>query len=146
MTLKAKVLSPKYLSQRYTYKMNKFKPLFDISLVRYKTLKEYPPLKEIKRALKTHLVNHTEILRKLTVGKLIPSQTITALVNTNIAKPLKKRKYKEKLTSSLLIKRLKCPHCNRSYSGDCQVKFPEKIPQYIHDSIIKRPKPLNNIN
>ena len=60
-TLKAAVFHPKYLSWRYIYEMNKFKPLFDIPLAQYDTLNEYPPSDEVKRALEAHLVNHLDI-------------------------------------------------------------------------------------
>jgi len=69
ITLKAAVFYPKYLSWRYIHEMNKFKPLFDIPLAKYDTLNEYPPSDEVKRALEAHLVNHSEVPKKPTVGK-----------------------------------------------------------------------------
>ena len=61
VTMKAEVFQPPYLSWRYIYEMNKFKPLFDIPLAKYEALDEFPPPEEVKRALEAHLVNHTEI-------------------------------------------------------------------------------------
>jgi hypothetical protein len=40
VTLKATVFHSKYLSWRYVHEMNKFKPLFDILLAKYDTLKQ----------------------------------------------------------------------------------------------------------
>jgi len=48
VTLKTTVFHPKYLSWRYVHEMNKFKPLFNIPLVKYDTLEEYPPPEEVK--------------------------------------------------------------------------------------------------
>ena len=71
MTLKAAVFHPKYLLWRYIYKINKFISLFNIPLTKYNTLNKYPPSDEIKRALKAHLVNYSDIPKKLIVKKLI---------------------------------------------------------------------------
>jgi hypothetical protein len=144
VTLKAEVFNPKYLSWRYTYEMNKFKPLFDIPLAKYDTLEEYPAPEEVKRALEAHLVNHAEIPKKPTVGKS-STQATAPLVNTNIVKPSKKRKREEKkLTGYSSLSRPKCLHCDKSHSGVCWVKFPEKMPQYVRDSIAKRQKTSDN--
>src|SRR5437763_1463227 len=64
--LRKSVFHPKYLSWRYIYKMNKFKPLFDIPLAKYDNMDKYSPAGEIKRALETHLVNHPNAPKKPT--------------------------------------------------------------------------------
>ena len=90
-TLKAAVFHPKYLSWRYIYQMNKFKPLFDIPLAQYDTLNEYPPSDEVKRALEAHLVNHSYIPQK---------PTATASANTNVAQTPSNKKRKRSLERS----------------------------------------------
>jgi len=146
VTLKAAVFHPKYLSWRYIHEMNKFKPLFDIPLAKYDALNEYPPSDEVKRALEAHLVNHTDIPKKPTVEK--PSQPTIASVNTNITQSSsnKKRKRDEKKDSDKADRKLSssekpsCPHCDKRHGGDCWVKYPEKMPQAVRDSIAKRYK------
>jgi hypothetical protein len=66
--------------------MNKFKLLFDILLAKYDTFNEYSPSNEIKRALKTYLINYTDIPKKLTAGRSAPLSSInSASANANIA-------------------------------------------------------------
>jgi len=145
VTLKAAVFHPKYLSWRYIHEMGKFKPLFDIPLTQYDTLEEYPPSDEVKRALEAHLVNHhSDIPKKPTVGKSTPSQDQPASANANIAQPLsKKRKRDEKKDSDKdnrkppSSEKPDCPHCEKRHRGDCWVKYPEKMPQAVRDSIAK---------
>jgi predicted ATP-grasp superfamily ATP-dependent carboligase len=98
--------------------MNKFTPLFDIPLTKYDTLNEYPPSDEVKRALKAHLVNHSDIPKKPTVGQ--PSQPITASANTNI-------------TQSLSNKKRKREKRNRDRDRDDEQKSsPSEKPNYPH--------------
>jgi hypothetical protein len=128
--------------------MNKFKPLFDIPLAKYDTLEEYPSPEEVKRALEAHLVNHTEIPKKLTVDKSTPSQATAALANTNIVKPSRKRKREEKKPTgdSLSSSKPKCPDCGKRHGGDCWVTHPELMPQHVRDSIAKRQKTSDSIS
>jgi hypothetical protein len=56
--------------------MNKFKLLFDIPLAKYDILNEYPPSDEIKRALKTYLINYIDIFKKLTAERSTPLLSI----------------------------------------------------------------------
>jgi hypothetical protein len=95
VTLKATVFHPKYLSWRYIYEMSKFSPLFDIPIARYDTLNEYPPSDEVKRALEAHLVNHSDIPSKPTVGMSTPSQAQPASANANVTQSSRKRKRRE---------------------------------------------------
>jgi hypothetical protein len=121
VTLKAAVFHPKYLSWRYMYEMNKFTPLFDIPLAKYDALNEYPPSDDVKRALEAHLVNHSDIPKKPTVGP--PSQPITASTNANVAQsPSNKKRKREKRDSdrdrddernSSSSEKPSCPHCDR---------------------------------
>jgi hypothetical protein len=127
--LKGTVFHPKYLSWRYIHEMSKFNPLFDIPLAKYDTLNEYPPPDEVKRALEAHLVNHSDIPKKLTAGK--PPQPTTASANTNVAQlpSNKKRKREEKISSnqtnsSTSSERPQCPHCDKRHGGDCWTKNP----------------------
>ena len=150
VTLKASVFHPKYLSWRYIYEMNKFKPLFDIPLAQYDTLEEYPSPDEVKRALEAHLVNHTDIPKKPTVEK--QSQSTTASVNTNFAhqSSSKKRKYKEKKAtnqgnSDSASEVQKCSHCERRHAGDCWIKHPEKMPQEYRERLSRKRKDLDKI-
>jgi hypothetical protein len=96
VTLKAAVFHPKYLSWRYIYEMSKFTPLLDIPLAKYDTLNEYPPSDEVKRALEAHLVNHSDIPKKPTVGMSTPSQAQPASANANVAQSSNNRKRKHR--------------------------------------------------
>jgi hypothetical protein len=123
--------------------MNKFKPLFDIPLAKYNALNEYPPSDEVKRALKAHLVNYSEIPKKPTAEK--PSQPTTASANINIAQSSsKKRKRDEKKDSDKddrkpsSSEKPNCPHCEKRHRGDCWVKYPDKMPQDVRDRIANR--------
>src|SRR5436309_344649 len=144
VTLRATVFHPKYLSWRYIHEMNKFKPLFDIPLAQYDNLDEYPPAEEIKRALEAHLVNHSDIPKKPTVGKTPPSQS-TASINVNVAAKNKKRKREEEKPanqshSSASSEKPQCPHCDIKHHGDCWVKFPEKMPKEYREKLTKKHK------
>jgi len=154
VTLKAAVFHPKYLSWRYIHEINKFKPLFDIPLAQYDTLEAYPASDDIKRALKAHLINHSDIPKKPTVGK--PSQPgtapttapttasttapATASANTNVAQNKKRKreqkgnKDESKSSYSFPI----CPDCGKRHPGDCWVKYPEKMPQHIREQWEKK--------
>jgi hypothetical protein len=146
VTLKATMFDSDYLSWRYIHEMNKFKPLFDIPLAKYDALNEYPPPDEIKRAIEAHLLHHPDIPKKPTVEK--PSQPTTASANTNVAQTPsnKKRKRGEKKDSdkndrkSSSSEKPSCPHCEKQHFGDCWVKYPDKMPQAVRDSIAKRQK------
>jgi hypothetical protein len=48
--------------------MSKFKPLFDILLAQYNNLNEFPPANDIKRTLKAHLINYSNVSKKPTVS------------------------------------------------------------------------------
>jgi hypothetical protein len=142
-TLKAAVFHPKYLSWRYIYEMNKFKPLFDIPLAQYDTLNEYPPSDEVKRALEAHLVNHSYIPQK---------PTATASANTNVAQTPsnnKKRKREEKKDKDKLksssSEKPNCPHCDKRHNGDCWIKFPEKMPQALREKLLKKNKKTDDV-
>ena len=76
--------------------MNKYKPLFDIPLAKYDSMDEYPKPDEIKRALKTHLVNHPDIPKKPTAEKMSSTMLFQseASVNTNVASDNSKKKQK----------------------------------------------------
>jgi len=150
VTLKAAVFHPKYLSWRYIYEMNKFKPLFDIPLAKYDSLNEYPAPDEVKRALEAHLVNHPDIPKKPTAEKTTSSEP-AASANTNIAanSNSKKRKREEKGKDNKSLsdkdtpsKRQKtdCSHCNKRHGGDCWVKYPEKMPQEVRERLQKKLK------
>jgi hypothetical protein len=66
--------------------MNKFKLLFNILLAKYDILNEYSLSDEIKRALEAHLINHINIPKKPTAGRLTPLPSAdSASVNINIA-------------------------------------------------------------
>jgi hypothetical protein len=145
VTLKATVFHPKYLSWRYIHEMNKFKPLFDIPLAQYDTLDEYPPAEEIKRALEAHLVNHSDIPKKPTVGKTLPSLS-TASINVNVAAKNRKRKREEEKPANQRnssSEKPQCPHCDINHYGDCWVKFPEKMPQEYRKKLAKKRKNLD---
>ena len=147
VTLKAAVFHPKYLSWRYIHEMNKFKPLFDIPLAQYDTLNEYPPSDEVKRTLEAHLVNHSDIPTKPTVGKSTPSQVQSASVNANVAQSNdKKRKHRDENKStnqsysSSSSEKPQCPHCDKRHNGDCWLKHPEKMPQAYREKLLKKNK------
>jgi hypothetical protein len=72
--------------------MNKFKPLFDIPLAKYNNMDEYPPADEIKRALKAHLINHPNALKKPTASSNAP----TTANNTTAGKGNKSKDKKRK--------------------------------------------------
>jgi hypothetical protein len=139
ITLKAAVFHPKYLSWRYIHEMSKFKPLFDIPLTQYDTLEEYPPSDEVKRALEAHLVNHSDIPKKPTVGKI----ELTVSANTNVVQNDKKRKRDVDQTPS--NEKPKCPHCEKLHGGDCWIKNPEKMPQALRVKLEKKHKKLGKL-
>jgi hypothetical protein len=151
VTLKAAVFHPKYLSWRYIHEMGKFKPLFDIPLAQYDTLDEYPPSDEVKRALEAHLVNHSDIPKKPTVGKSTPSQAQPASANANIAKASNNKKRKRDGSESkpanqdTSAERPQCPHCDYRHTGDCWLKHPEKMPQGFRERLVKRRKNIDEV-
>lgn len=150
MTLKASMFDTTYLSWRYIHEMNKFQPLFDITLAQYDALEQYPPSDDVKRALEAYLINHSNIPKKPTVEK--PPQPTTASANANVAQSPdnKKRKHgeedDEKKNSntderkSSSSEKPKCPHCEKRHGGDCWVKYPDKMPQAVRERIVKRQK------
>jgi len=153
VTLKAAVFHPKYLSWRYIYEMNKFKPLFDIPLAQYDTLDEYPPSDEVKRALEAHLVNHSDIPKKPTVGKSTTQPTASANANVAQSRTNKKRKrneHEEKRPASQGLsntssEKSQCPHCDGRHGGDCWYKHPEKMPLEHRERLRKRQKHVEEI-
>lgn len=151
-TLNAGIFGPKYLSWRYIYEMKKFKPLLDIPLAKYKTLNEYPPSDEIKRALEAHLPDNPDAPKKPTAGKSTPSQTQSASANTTVAQPpkSKKRKREEKEPASQThpnpsSEKPNCPHCGKRHGGECWTKFPEKMPQEYREKLAKRRKNIDEL-
>jgi hypothetical protein len=75
--------------------MNKFKPLFDIPLAKYDILNEYPPFDEVKRALKAHLINYTDIPKKLIAGRSTPLLSIDS-ASANVAQSSNKKRKRGK--------------------------------------------------
>ena len=145
-TLNAAVFHPKYLSWRYIYEMNKYKPRFDIPLAKYDSMDEYPKPDEVKRALEAHLVNHPDIPKKPTAEKTsstTPSQP-GASVNTNVAsdnsKKKRKRGEKGNKDNKSSTEHPVCPDCNKRHPGVCWVTHPELMPQHVRDRLQKKSK------
>jgi hypothetical protein len=89
------VFYSKYLSWRYIYEINKFKPLFDILFTKYDTFEKYFSSNKVKRALEAHLINYPDTPKKPTVGKFSQFTAISAFVNVAQSQS-KKRKRDEK--------------------------------------------------
>ena len=152
-TLKGAVFHPKYLSWRYIYEMNKFKPLFDIPLAKYDNLDEYPQADEIKRALEAHLVNHPNAPKKPTASGNAPAATANnAVAGKHNKSKNKKRKQdddkdKDKpsqssnhSSSSQSSSTPVCPICGNQHRGPCWFKSADEVPQGMKDRQARRQK------
>jgi chitinase len=98
--------------------MNKLISFFNIPLIKYDILNEYPFFDEIKRVLEAYLVNYLDISKKLIVEKLI-----TASINVNITQPSsnKKRKRNKKKDKdkrkSFLLEKPEYPYYKKRHGG-----------------------------
>ena len=162
VTLKGSVFNPKYLSWRYIYEMNKYKPLFDIPLAQYDNLNEYPPADEIKRALEAHLVNHPNVPKKPTASNnaAATANNTTAGNNNNNTNGRKRKRGKNGDKDNKSNKSSSqspsnnqssgqssgnqtppmCSICGNRHPGKCWFKSPDEVPQGLRERIAKRNK------
>jgi hypothetical protein len=157
VTLKGSVFHPKYLSWRYIYEMNKFKPLFDIPLAQYDNLNEYPPADDIKRALEAYLVNHPDVPKKPTAS----ANNTVADNNTGGGKKRKRDKDKDNKSNKSTNQSSSqstgqssqsnsqnasternpvCSICGYGHGNKCWFKSPDEVPQWLKDRLVSRNK------
>jgi hypothetical protein len=161
-TLKGEVFHPKYLSWRYIYEMNKYKPLFDIPLAKYESEQQFPDADKLKRELEAHLVNHPDTPQKPTAGLATtppqPGASVNAAVadngnnNNNNKRNRRKRKREEKEKKDKRSDKKpnnskdkdnkpevsNCSICGKRHPGECWYKNPDKMPQEVRNKLLKK--------
>jgi hypothetical protein len=154
VTLKGSIFRDKYLSWRYIYEMNKFKPLCDIPLAQYDNLNEYPPADDIKRALEAHLINHLNVPKKSTASSNAAATANNTAAGNNKKPSSKKRKRdkdKDKDKSNKSSNQSSsssnnqsanrfpvCPIRGNRHYGKGWFKSADEVPQGMQDRQVKK--------